>query len=113
MVREIPDNLANLRSQYNPERPYNIVEQIEIIHTALATGGCYEEDTWGLSDYLKISRSKVGQLSNAHNLLIDDMKVYLRGTEYQGNKAYKLSKMSVNAQMQYLNSLSQSITEEA
>ena len=75
---------------------------MRIIAEAVTFRGCFEEDHWGLANYLGVSESKVRQMDRAYTSLIPEMKEWLSRTDYQGNMAYKLSMLSVEDQLLHI-----------
>ena len=112
-------DLERLHRFFNPyEEEINIIEQCRIVAEALAPQGEYEEDPFGLGDYLKISRTKVYQLNKIHLDMIPEVKVWFGTREYQANTTYNVAILSDEDQMNYLrekrgvDSLEPTVTEE-
>jgi len=96
-------DLERLHRFLNPyEEKINIIEQSRIVAEALAPEGEYEEDPFGLGDYLKISRSKVYQLNKIHLDMIPEVKAWFSTRDYQANTTYNVAILSAEAQREWL-----------
>ena len=96
-------DLERLQRFLNPEgENINIIEQCRIVAEALAPGGEYEENWFGLGEYLGIKRSKVYQMNKIHYDMIPSVKEWFKGRDYQANKTYSVVSRSVEGQEDFL-----------
>ena len=96
-------DLERLQRFLNPDKEdINITEQCRIVAEALAPGGEYEENWFGLKQYLGIERSKVYQMNKIHYDMIPSVKEWFLGRDYQANKAYSVASLPREAQEMFL-----------
>jgi len=95
-------DLERLRKALHPEKPMNIIEQCRIVAEALGSGGDFEENKYGLAEYLGIGQSKVYKMQRIHTDMMPEVKEWFMKSDYQANTAYEVAALVGEAQRFFL-----------
>ena len=95
------EDLDRLKQALHPAAQMNVVEQCRIVYEAMLPDGIYPNGIFKVATHLSVSRNKVYKMKMIHIHCTSEMKEWLKTTNYQSDKAYRLSTLKPEDQLEF------------